>query len=199
MANRPPSYAGEVYREWWNDVRPKALDQAKGIRSGVIGLVGGLVVALGTGRVDTAENAAITTAIGIVATLIVGLLAHILWSWATAPRRVFYRQRHDIEESKAKLAEMAGKRLTPVDALERVERLMNESETLPLDEWYAKAVAVLSDCFIPYVANSIQVTYDNQIKNGVRRRRSGRNFSISSKYRSLFSARARAVLWRRSI
>lgn len=111
---------------------------------------------------DIASDFALRAAETIAGGLAAFMLIHLGWSWATAPRRIFYRQQSEIDDLNAKAAAEAVQRRTPNDALEMVERLIPlAGQTTPLEEWFTVAFDVLNECFHPHVSNSFRAIRDN--------------------------------------
>jgi hypothetical protein len=103
VADSPPTYGRAIWDSWCNDAKLAAIDATKILRSAAFGVVAGLIIAQQTGKMDTAANIALTTAIVTGASLAVMMIAHVTWSWATAPRRVFRSQQKDIVALRADL------------------------------------------------------------------------------------------------
>ena len=74
------------------------------MRAGVIGIASALIVAMRFGTMDTAANIALTSAAVLGVGLVVSMIVHLTWSWATTPRRLFVVQENEIANRDAQLA-----------------------------------------------------------------------------------------------
>jgi hypothetical protein len=174
------SYNRAILSQWCRDVKPEAANAAKMLKSGIIGIAAGLVVAQQTGKMDTAANAAITTATVLGVTLIVTMFVHLLWCWAVAPRKVFSSQEGDIltlqeaiksatadrDAAIAKCAEAAipktraGNRN---DVIKRIRLLSDEGHkidpqgTADILDWRNKLTETIQECLdAPYARDVIE-------------------------------------------
>jgi hypothetical protein len=92
MEDLRPSYRQAIWSQWRKDLTLRALDSVKALRSGSIGIVSGLIAARAFGNMETAANIALTTAASVGIAITVTMVVHLVWSWAAAPRRVYYSQ-----------------------------------------------------------------------------------------------------------
>jgi small-conductance mechanosensitive channel len=171
------SYDRTLWRAWLEDVRPKALDLGKSLRSGTIGIVAALVVARYYGRMDTAANLAATAAAVLFASILLSMLAHAAWSWATAPRRVFYAQQSTITDLRSEVItanadrhSQSAPKIRPGnlgDALDELAEIANEGRALISPSWPAVSQWCTSalDCAQQCLRKRVLLTFEGTYKN----------------------------------
>jgi hypothetical protein len=176
MESPRPSYNGAIWSQWCRDVKPEAANAARVLKSGVIGIAAGLIVAQQTGKMNTATNAALTTATVLGVTLVVTMVVHLLWSWATAPRKVFCLQEGEILSLQGAVKSTAAERDAAIakcnepklpktrrgdrnDVIQKFRTLASEGGKIQpnsmadIAEWKAKAIACVRECLFEDDAN----------------------------------------------
>jgi hypothetical protein len=94
---RELTYRGAIWDETWAHAGPGLKSKLRTLTEAL--LSAGLVYeAYRRGGMELASDYAVKTAIGIVGALAAFMIIHLGFSWATAPRRVFYRQQDDIKK-----------------------------------------------------------------------------------------------------